>query len=263
VLGLGTRFDLIWADRSRLARISETLVRGRYAVMASSHRAGREVRGEFVFVQQSAESVASADARLVGRRVRDRFEDRWTLLERPVWPVRVVMCDVLVQHALKVRLRNDQEPVEAFASGAADPALGVRFRLRRGDRGADHAETFGAEKSVEGFGQFDVAVADHDLRSPSLRMERCEQLARLLRRPGAVGVGGDAGDVHAPPLKLDEEEDVEAARSQMVSTVKKSHSTMPAACWRRNSRQLRRARPGTGSIPWRRRMFQTVLGESV
>jgi hypothetical protein len=52
-----------------------------------------ELCGEFVFVQESAESVASADARLVGRRVRDWFEDRWLLLERTVWPVRVVVCD--------------------------------------------------------------------------------------------------------------------------------------------------------------------------
>jgi hypothetical protein len=28
---------------------------------------------------------------------------------------------------------------------------------------------------------------------------------------GPVGVGGDAGDVDAPPLEFDEEEDIEAA----------------------------------------------------
>ena len=104
-----------------------------------------ELRGEFVFVQKSAESVAPVDARLVRRRVRDRFEDRRSLLERPVWAVRVVVGDVLAQHALKVRLRDDQESVEAFASGAADPALGVRFRLRRGDRCADPADSFRAK----------------------------------------------------------------------------------------------------------------------
>ncbi len=36
-------------------------------------------------------------------------------------------------------------------------------------------------------------------------------------------------------------------RSQTVSTVKKSHATMPAACWRRNARQVVVARRGAGS----------------
>jgi hypothetical protein len=46
----------------------------------------------------------------------------------------------------------------------------------------------------------------------------------------------------------------------MVSTAKKSHSTIAAACWRRNSRQLTFARLGAGSMPWHRKMFHTVLG---
>jgi hypothetical protein len=79
-----------------------------------------ELRGEFVLVQQSAESVAPADARLVRRRVGDRFVDRRLLLERAMRPVCVVVFDVLAQHALKVGLRNDQQAVEAFASRAAE-----------------------------------------------------------------------------------------------------------------------------------------------
>src|ERR687887_2682031 len=51
-------------------------------------------------------------------------------------------------------------------------------------------------------------------------------------------------------------------RSQSVSTVKKSHSTIPAACWRKNSRQLTLARLGAGSMPWRRSTFQTLLADS-
>jgi len=48
-------------------------------------------------------------------------------------------------------------------------------------------------------------------------------------------------------------------RSQSVSTVKKSHSRIPAACRQRNSLQLTLARLGAGSMPWRRSMFQTLL----
>jgi hypothetical protein len=41
-------------------------------------------------------------------------------------------------------------------------------------------------------------------------------------------------------------------RSQIVSTVKKSQATIPAACWRRNPRQVVVARRGAGSSPQRR-----------
>src|SRR5919198_735270 len=51
-------------------------------------------------------------------------------------------------------------------------------------------------------------------------------------------------------------------RSQSVSTVKKSHSRIAAACWRRNSRQLTIERLGAGSIPCRWRTFQTPLDDS-
>jgi hypothetical protein len=38
-------------------------------------------------------------------------------------------------------------------------------------------------------------------------------------------------------------------RSQTVSTVKKSHATIPVACWRKNHRQDLAARRGAGSSP--------------
>jgi hypothetical protein len=44
-----------------------------------------------------------------------------------------------------------------------------------------------------------------------------------------------------------------------VSTVRKSHSMMLAACRRRNSLQLESSRRGAGSIPASRRIVQTVL----
>src|SRR6266567_3107555 len=60
---------------------------------------------------------------------RDRLQDRRLLAECAVGSVGVVMGNVLVQHALEMPLRDDQDSVETFAPGTADPALGVRFRL--------------------------------------------------------------------------------------------------------------------------------------
>jgi hypothetical protein len=47
-----------------------------------------------------------------------------------------------------------------------------------------------------------------------------------------------------------------------LSTVKKSHATIPVACWRRNARQVVADRRGAGSSPWRRRMVPFVGGVS-
>jgi hypothetical protein len=67
-------------------------------------------------------------------------QERRLLVERPVWPMHVVVGEVLAQHRLEVRTRQDQDPIEALATGAADPALGVRFCPRHRDRRLDQPE---------------------------------------------------------------------------------------------------------------------------
>ena len=84
------------------------------------------------------------------------------LIERAVWPMRVVVGDVLAQHRLELPARHDQDPVETFATDAADPALGMRFRTRRRDRRPERPEPFRTEDLVESGREFLVAVADQD-----------------------------------------------------------------------------------------------------
>jgi hypothetical protein len=89
-------------------------------------------------VEQTAEAVAPTDAPLVmSRRDRCRLDERWLLFECAVWPVGVVVGDVLPQNRLELPAGDDQDAVETFAAGAADPALRVRLRPRRGDRRLD------------------------------------------------------------------------------------------------------------------------------
>jgi hypothetical protein len=111
------------------------------------------------------------------------------LVECAVGAVCVVVVDVLAQHTLEVTARKDQDAVEAFAPGAADPAFRVCFRLRCGDGRADHRDSLGAQEGVEGLRQLGVAVADQDPRALALVVQGGEDGARLLRGPGAVGVG--------------------------------------------------------------------------
>jgi hypothetical protein len=51
-------------------------------------------------------------------------------------------------------------------------------------------------------------------------------------------------------------------RNDTVSTVKKSHATIPAAWWRRNARQVVAVRRGTGFRPWRRSVVQTAVADT-
>ena len=89
----------------RVSRHEEP-VRVRPVAYASAAVEG--VCGEFVFVQQSAEAVATAEAvepqRVIARRrfVYRRLRERRLLTERAVWPVFVVVRRVDVDHAFEV-----------------------------------------------------------------------------------------------------------------------------------------------------------------
>ena len=103
--------------------------------MPCSAREAGLLCGEFVFVEQAAEPVATAQAikrnRLIGQhRFADRrwLRERRALAERAVRPVRVVVPRVDLDDALELAAAEDQQPVETLAAQAPDPALGVRSR---------------------------------------------------------------------------------------------------------------------------------------
>jgi len=131
-------------------------------------------------------------------------------------PVLVVVRGVGRDDVLEVAAAEDQDPVQALTAGAADPALGVRARLRRPYRCLDHSNTFGSEDLVELAGELAVAVADEEPRAGSFVLELHREVACLLGRPAAVGIRGDPGEMHAASRELDEEQDVEALQEQRV-----------------------------------------------
>jgi len=51
-------------------------------------------------------------------------------------------------------------------------------------------------------------------------------------------------------------------RRKTVSTVKKSQAMIPAACWRRNDRQLVGGHLGAGSRPWAHRILRIELADT-
>ena len=130
--------------------------------------------------------------------------------------VGVVVLDELAQHYREVARSGDQQVVEAFAAQRADEAFGDRVGPRRPDWGADDADVGAGEHGVEGGGELAVPVADQEPELLGAVAEVHEQVAGLLGDPGAGGVGGDPGDVHAAAAVLDHHEDVEAAQEDGV-----------------------------------------------
>ncbi len=85
---------------------------------------------------------------------------RWSLVERAVRSVVVVVVDVVVDEPLELVLVPDDGAVEEFAAYRYDPAFGVGVGHRRADRTPEDLEAFGAEDLVESVDELAASVSD-------------------------------------------------------------------------------------------------------
>src|SRR4029450_7139705 len=113
-------------------------------------------------------------------------------------PMRVVVQRVFADHVLEVAAADSQEPVEALAPNASDPALGVRPRLRRAYRRFDDTDSFGVEDLIEVTRELAVSVTDEKPRPDAFVAKLHHEIARLLGHPAAIRVGREPGQVDAP-----------------------------------------------------------------
>ena len=81
-------------------------------------------------------------------------------VECPVWTTRVVMPYIDAEDTVELEPAEDEQPVEALATDAADPALGVGVRVRRLDGCADHGGSFALEDVIEAAAELGVAIVD-------------------------------------------------------------------------------------------------------
>ena len=77
-----------------------------------------------VFVDQAAEPVPpqNPDTCLYCGRI--LAPGGRILVQRPVWPMRIVVTGVLAEDQPQMTLAGDQHPVQALAAGTGDPAFG-------------------------------------------------------------------------------------------------------------------------------------------
>jgi len=128
----------------------------------------------------------------------------------------VVVLDVAVEDAEEVPAPGDQEMVQALPAHGANPALGDGVGVRSLDRRANDLRTDRAPEVIEGPGALAVTVAEQEPDDGGLFIERDEEVAGLLGDPGTGGVGGDAGEMHTPVVKLDEEQHVQPLQEDGV-----------------------------------------------
>jgi hypothetical protein len=151
-----------------------------------------------VFVDEAAEYLLSLDP----VRWSDRGHlleccsagpgQRWCLAEGLVWPVAVVVLDVLAEDGEQVVLVDDEEPVEALAAQGSAPPFGERVRPRRLWWALEDAHAGIGEHGVERADELGVAIANKELHLLAGVVERHDQVPGLLGDPVAGGVPGHA-----------------------------------------------------------------------
>src|SRR6266511_3931227 len=114
-------------------------------------------------------------------------------------PMLVVVAGVDAEHVFELPPAEDEQAVEALATHAADPALGVSVRVRCPDRRADHGDPFALEDVIAAATELGVAIVDQEAERLLVIIERHQEVARLLGDPGARWIRR-AGDQLDPGL---------------------------------------------------------------
>jgi hypothetical protein len=77
-------------------------------------------------------------------------------------PMPVVMARVDAKDVFELAAAEDEQPVEAFATYAADPALGVCVRLRCPNGCADHRDPLASKDVIAAAAELGVAIMDEE-----------------------------------------------------------------------------------------------------
>jgi hypothetical protein len=179
-----------------------------------------------------------------------------------VWPLLVEVVDVDAEDMLELAATEDQEPIEALSTHAADPALCVGVRVRGADRCADDRDVFALEDAVEGAADF---VSRSWIRKRGRRPRSSRSISRLRACCAIQAALGLLVQARYSTLRvpIETKKSTYNRRSRTVSTVKKPQASTVSACWRRNERRLSWSRRGAGGMPARGSTFRTGVAETV
>jgi hypothetical protein len=219
---------------------------------AQMHSCSSPVRMEQATEQVSSMNAAFStliDESQSGGRVR-RLE-----LQSPVRPVPVVMLDIDSEDLLEVPATHDEQPVKALGPHRPDPALGVGVGVRRLNWRDQHLGAVRAEHVVEPAAELRVTIANKETHPASSFLEDKQQVAACWVTQVPLGLAVTPAR-WTRRVSSSMKNSTYNRRTQTVSTVKKSQATIPAACWRRNARQV-----VVGSRPWRCSVVRIAVAE--
>jgi hypothetical protein len=96
----------------------------------------------------------------------------------------VVVSAVLPEHGPEVPFGDNQHPIQALPSAAADPSLRVRVRPGCHERCQDHLGSVRAEDAVEAAGDLSIVIVDQQAELHPLVFELPAEIPGLLSHPG-------------------------------------------------------------------------------
>jgi hypothetical protein len=167
----------------------------------------------------------------------------------------VVALDVvvLVEDAAQMTLAEWDDVAEALLAYRAHESFRIGVQIRTARRQAHELHVRVGDHALELRRVERVAVDDQAADAAKGTGHGVREISRHLRHPGAVGRGRDSGDVHAPGLEVDDEEDQVAHQAPLTvstSPLKKSAAAMAPQCALRNVfHDIVLPRRGAGSMP--------------
>jgi hypothetical protein len=167
-------------------------------------------------MDQSTESIPShnpsgpQDGRFGG-------PDWWCLPQGAVWPVAVVMMDVLGQHSPQLPTSEDQHPVKHLTPNGAHPPLRIGVRPWRLHWRAQHLDPLGSEDRVERGGELPIPIADQEPEPTDPLLEAHHQVSGLLCDPLPCRMRRHPEHMDPTGRDLDREQDVQPSQEDRVN----------------------------------------------
>ena len=190
-----------------------------------------------MLAQSSAEAIDSLNLQCIIEWLLQHVRDRDVEIDPPVRPSWVVVLDELGEHALKIALISDEQPVETFPTRGANESLGERVGARRANWRLDDPGANRGQHLIEGPDELGISISDQELDDAPLVLERHRGVSRLLGDPAADPMLGDASQEDLAAFQVDEEQHIVPAQPDRVD-VEEVQASVPVACARRNCDQV-------------------------
>ena len=107
---------------------------------------------------------------------------------------------------------ENQDQIQAFCAGRANPSRCERVRVGGSDGGVDDMKAFRLENRIKSLAERAIIIMDQEAQGLFSLRKFPNQLPGLLSNPDLIGIGGDTGKMNATRSQFDEEEHIECLK---------------------------------------------------